>query len=242
MSGCVRPPRPPAVLTLLALVAGPAAVAGPLLAPLGEPPAWVSAPLPAQKLPPTRFEVVEIDGRSALRIAADRSYGNLVHQVPASAAAARMLRWRWRLDEAIADADLKTRAGDDAAVKVCALFDLPDERIPFVERQLMRMARLASGQRLPGATLCYVWAPLAAAGQVLPNAHTRRMRWMVLQGQGTPLGQWREERRDLRADFLRAFGGEAAEPPPLLAVLVGADADNTGGRGRAVLQALELDP
>ncbi len=227
---------------LLALVARPAAVAGPLLAPLGEAPAWVAAPLPAQKLPPTRFEITEVDGRSTLRVTADGSYGNLVHQVPAAAAAARMLRWRWRLEEAIAGADLKTRAGDDAAVKVCALFDLPDERIPFVERQLMRVARLASGQRLPGATLCYVWAPLVAAGQVLPNAHTRRMRWIVLQGQGAPLGQWREERRDLRADFLRAFGDEATEPPPLLAVLVGADADNTAGRGRAVLQALELEP
>jgi hypothetical protein len=104
------------------------------------------------------------------------------------------------------------------------------------------VARLASGQRLPGATLCYVWAPLVPAGQVLPNAHTRRMRWIVLQGQGAPLGSWREERRDLRADFLRAFGDEATEPPPLVAVLVGADADNTGGRGRAVLQALELAP
>jgi hypothetical protein len=227
---------------LLALASGLAAQPAPLLAPLGEPPAWAAAPLPAQKLPPTRFELVELEGVRSLRIVAEGSYGNLVHQVSPAAAQSRTLRWRWRLDEAIAGADLKTRAGDDAAVKVCALFDLPDERIPFVERQLMRVARLASGQRLPGATLCYVWAPLAAAGQVLPNAHTRRMRWMVLQGQGAPLGSWREERRDLRADVLRAFGDEAAEPPPLLAVLVGADADNTGGRGQAVLQALELLP
>jgi len=237
----LRPGRAFAVVPL-ALASGLAARAEPLLAPLGEPSAWAAAPLPAQKLPPTRFEVVDLEGVRSLRIVAEGSYGNLVHQVPPAAATAGTLRWRWRLEEPIAGADLKTRAGDDAAVKVCALFDLPDERIPFVERQLMRVARLASGQRLPGATLCYVWAPLAAAGQVLPNAHTRRMRWIVLQGQGAPLGSWREERRDLRADFLRAFGDEAAEPPPLVAVLVGADADNTGGRGRAVLQALELAP
>jgi len=237
----LRPGRAFAAM-LLALASGLAAQPAPLLAPLGEPPAWAAAPLPAQKLPPTRFELVELEGVRSLRIVTEGSYGNLVHQVSPAAAQSRTLRWRWRLDEAIAGADLKTRAGDDAAVKVCALFDLPDERIPFVERQLMRVARLASGQRLPGATLCYVWAPLAAAGQVLPNAHTRRMRWMVLQGQGAPLGSWREERRDLRADVLRAFGDEAAEPPPLLAVLVGADADNTGGRGQAVLQALELLP
>jgi hypothetical protein len=191
------------------------------------------------------------------------SYGNLVHAVQAmqvvqgAGAQARTIAWRWRLDRAIERADLLTKAGDDAALKVCALFDMPAERVPFVERQLLRVARAASGQALPAATLCYVWAPLAstgaggaggaevasrASGVVLPNAHTRRMRWMVLRGAESPLGAWQVEQRDLRADFLRAFGDETATVPPLVAVLVGADADNTGGHGLGWLQDLTLRP
>jgi hypothetical protein len=77
---------------------------------------------------------------------------------------------------------------------------------------------------------------------VLPNAHTRRMRWMVLRGAESPLGAWQVEQRDLRADFLRAFGDETATLPPLVAVLVGADADNTGGHGLGWLQDLTLRP
>jgi hypothetical protein len=42
--------------------------------------------------------------------------------------------------------------------------------------------------------------------------------------------QWQAERQDLAADFLRAFGSESATVPPLLALAVGADGDNTGGR------------
>ena len=216
----------------------------------------------------------EVDGRPAWRVESPASYGNRVHAVQVAAAQARTVTWRWRLDRAIERADLLTKAGDDAALKVCLLFDMPAERVPFVERQLLRVARAASGQALPAATLCYVWAPLfpagiaAAAGggamvsspvtaplsapvgavpaghigAVLPNAHTRRMRWMVLRGGESPLGTWQMEQRDLRADFLRAFGDETSTVPPLVAVLVGADADNTGGHGLGWLQDLTLRP
>lgn len=212
------------------------------LAPWQDTKAWVAAPLPAQKLPPTRFEAVQVDGDPALRIRASGSYGNLVHAMSPPAVPAGRLRWRWRLDAAIDGADLRTKAGDDAALKVCALFDMPLERVPFVERQLLRVARSVSGQELPAATVCYVWAPLAPAGALIPNAHSARMRWIVLQGQGSGPGAWREESRDLAADFLRAFGDETTAVPPLAALLVGADADNTGGSGGGVVQALQWQP
>ena len=63
---------------------------------------------------------------------------------------------------------------------------------------------------------------------------------MGAAGPGVPLGEWRSEQRDLRADFLRAFGDEAGELPRIRAVLVGADADNSGGRGLAHVAGLVL--
>ncbi len=229
-----------AALALLPAMAG--AQTASRLAPWEDTKAWVAAPLPAQKLPPTRFEPVQVDGDTALRIRASGSYGNLVHAMSPPAVPAGRLRWRWRLDAAIDGADLRTKAGDDAALKVCALFDMPLDRVPFVERQLLRVARSVSGQELPAATVCYVWAPLASPGAVIPNAHSRRMRWIVLQGQGSGTGAWREESRDLAADFLRAFGDETTAVPPLAAVLVGADADNTGGSGGGIVQGLQWQP
>jgi hypothetical protein len=68
------------------------------------------------------------------------------------------------------------------------------------------------------------------------------MRWKILRGIGSPLATWQTERRDLRADFLEAFGDEVTQMPPLSAVLVGADADNTGGRGEARIVDLVLRP
>lgn len=205
------------------------------------PPApWRQVAVPAQKMPRTLFEAVDLDGARVLKVEATASYGNLVHAWPLDAAGVQALSWRWRVDRAVAGADLRHQAGDDAAVKVCVMFDHALDRVPFIERQLLRIARAKSGEPLPAATLCYVWAPELPAGTVLPNAYTNRMRWIVLQGTGAPLGAWRSEQRDLRADFLRAFGDEASDLPRLTAVLVGADADNTGAHGLAYLANLGL--
>ena len=74
-----------ATLVLLALVTqAPAQAESPLITPFpasGDmlPAPWHLAGLPHQKKPFTRFSLVDIDGRRALRVQADESYGNLVH-------------------------------------------------------------------------------------------------------------------------------------------------------------------
>lgn len=232
----------PLVLSTAAALASGAAAAAELLTPLAagtgeQPPApWAYAGLPAQKPPPTRYKLRELEGRRALHVEAEGSYGNLVH--PLAGVAAGALSWRWRVDTPLPAADLRSKAGDDAALKVCALFDLPRERVPFVERQLLRLAESRFGEPLPNATLCYVWDASWPRGSVVPNAYTRRVRFITLGG--AP-GTWLVERQDLAADFLRAFGDESREVPLLRAVLVGADADNTGGRSVGWVDALRLE-
>jgi hypothetical protein len=207
-----------------------------------EPGAWTPALLPRQTLPRTRFTAVDLDGVRALRIEAQGSYGNLLHELPADARTARQLSWRWRVERFADGTDLRRKAGDDTAAKVCLMFDMPLDQVPFLERQALRMARAAAGERLPAATLCYVWDANLPPQTVLPNAYTRRLRWIVLQGAGGPLARWQVERRDVAADFIAAFGDETRELPPLRAVLVGADADNTGSRSVAHVADLELLP
>ncbi len=227
------------------LLAAGAALAQPSLAPLDGPgaapaPPWREVLLPKQTLPRTGFAIVELAGQRVLRIESPGSYGNLVHELALPAGAAPVLSWRWRLDRPIEGAALQRKGGDDAALKLCVLMDASLDTMPFVERQQLRLARLLSGEALPSATLCYVWDRSLPAGSMLPNAYTRRVRWLVLQGRDSPLGAWREERRELRTDVLHAFGDELAELPRVTAVLVGADADNSGGHGLGFVSGLAL--
>lgn len=221
----------------------PCLAAGPTVAPLAGspgslPPApWVFAGLPGQTLPVTRLVLEQHDIGTVLRVQAAASYGNLVHalkDVPAG-----WLSWRWRVDQALASPDLRSREGDDVALKVCALFDMPRSAVPFVERQLLRLAESRTGRSLPTATLCYVWDPSWPEGTVVPNAYSRRVRYITL---GTKVGAWQAVRRDLAADFVRAFGEETSSVPKVLAIALGADADNTRGESLGFIADLKFTP
>lgn len=227
------------VAWLLAALAAPAwaqADLVPIVGATGEnpPPPWVYAGLPAQKPPATRYAIETTSGVRALRIEADRSYGNLLHPLPGTAAG--LLTWRWKVDKPLSGANLKTKAGDDAALKVCALFDMPRERVPFIERQVLMLAESRLGESLPSATVCYVWDPTLPPDTLVPNAHSRRLRFITVGG---ALGAWADQRRDLAQDFLRAFGEESANVPPLRGIAVGADADNTGSSSLAWISELQ---
>ena len=228
---------------LAGVLAGALAAAG--VAPLVQggsiPPPWRVVTLPQQAVPVTRYSAETVDGREALRIQTQGSYGNLVHELP-SAAAPKRLSWAWRLQEPNPAVDLRVKTGDDAAVKVCMSFDMALDRVPFMERQLLRVARARSGQNLPAATLCWVWAAAEARGALLPNVYSRRVRFIVLRNREDALATWFEESRDVAADFRRAFGEESAEPPPVRALIVAGDGDNTGGASLAHVSGLRVEP
>jgi hypothetical protein len=200
---------------------------------------WQVVGLPRQTLPLTRYRVIERDGERLLEIDAQASYGTLVHDV-ADGVGARQLSWSWRVELDNPATDLRTKAADDHVAVVCALFDLPLAALPFVERQLLRVARLFSGRSLPAASLCYAWDARLPRDTVLMSPFTRRVRLMVLRGTGEPLQAWQHEARDLPSDFQRLFGDESAALPPLRAVVIAADADNTGGHSIAHLRELKL--
>lgn len=202
---------------------------------------WQISGLPHQQKPFTRF-TVERDGNEAvLRIEADRSYGNLVHRLAPTRDAHR-LSWRWKLDQPNPQADVRERSTEDEPLRVCALFDLPLERIPLVERGGLEMARDDHGRLPPGATVCYLWDGKLPPGTVVHSPFTDRIRFIVLRGPESAPGRWLPESRDLDADFRHAFGDESDQVPPLVGVAVGADADNTQAHTVAHVGAIQLAP
>ena len=207
----------------------------------GAPPSpWRFVGLPSQSKPKTQFRVIAQEGARVLEVKADESYGNLVHDLTGASSNARTLSWRWRIEQGNPAGDPNARSGDDHPLAVCAMFDVPLSALPFTERQVLRAARMSSGEDLATATLCYTWDERLASGTVLDSPFTRRVRNMVLRGTGEPLQQWRQEQRDLRADFLKLFGDESSTVPPLLSVAVSADSDNTHRHTLALLSDLVL--
>lgn len=205
------------------------------------PPApWHFTTLPRKTA--TRFEVITLDGQRVLKVQADGSYGLLEHRVQVPLTDATVLSWRWRVDSFVQGADLRTREGDDGAAKLCVFFDFPADRLPLSERMRLGLARRISGEEVPSEALCYVWDGKEPRGTLLVNAFTARMRMQVLQsGPAATPGAWLSERRNLLADYRRAFASEAGDATPdVAAVVVTADADNTQGHGLAYFGDLHL--
>ena len=197
---------------------------------------WRLVGLPKGKAPLAQIEVVKLGDDRVLKLATDKSYGTALHELkPVVLGLGSTLKWRWRLEQPIASADLTVKEGDDAPLKVCAMFDMPLDKLKFLERNLMRLARSVSGEKLPAATLCYVWDHKLAVGTELPNAYSPRLRFVVLDSGDQKLGQWVLHERDLAADLKQAFGHEFATPPPLIAIVIGADSDNTQSSSLAYL-------
>lgn len=205
------------------------------------PPAWQIITLP--KIPRhTRYSLVHIDGRVVVKAEASASYANVVHALDMDVSATPVLHFAWRADRFPENSDLRTRQGDDLAAKVCVLFDVPLERLAFIDRVRIELGRRLFDPKLPSATVCYVWDRQMATGTWLPNAYTNRVRYLVLRSAAAgEQGRWFDERRDLRRDFTQAFGKEGGDRLPLVAAIAFAtDADNTGGSALAYYGDIEL--
>jgi hypothetical protein len=232
---------------VLAAALPPALAEVPTLQPFGAAGGAPAAPwhvvgLPQQTKPYTQFTVVELEGKRALKVESQEAYGNLVHPLEYSTTGAH-LAWQWRVEQPIETADLRTKSGDDNAIKVCVFFDLALDRIPFGERQLLRFARSKSVDPVPAATVCYVWDSHLPAGTALDNAFTRRIRTIVVRSGRERLNQWVAERRDVVADFLKLFGTESDNAvPTVIGIAVGADSDNTHTHSLAYVSGLTLEP
>ena len=76
----------------------------------------------------------------------------------------------------------------------------------------------------------YVWDSQADVESLVVNKRSDRIRKIVLESGPAHLGQWRNYRRDIRADYRRAFG---EDPGALIGVAVMTDSDNTQSRAEA---------
>jgi hypothetical protein len=185
----------------------------------------------------TRYRSVELEGQRVLEASADRSVSGLMHAVDVDPVAYPILEWRWRVDAPIAGSDVADRYADDAPARIVLAFDGDKSALPLKEQMFFERVKLLAGHDMPYATLMYVWCSSQDREAVVPNAHTTRVRKIVVESGPQGAAQWRVYRRDIVADYERAYG---RKPGRLLAVGVLTDADNTGQTVRSLYGDVKL--
>jgi hypothetical protein len=191
----------------------------------------------------TAWQTFELPGKQKTRYVAQQADGRWIVHAQAQASASmyrRTLRiepeqlgtvaFSWKVGALNAEADVRHSDTEDAVVRVVLAFDGDHDRLSPRNRMMFDLMHGLTGESPPYATLMYVWDPRAELDAVVVNPRTDRIRKIVLESGAGHLGQWREYRRDIRADFRRAFG---EDPGPLIGVALMTDADNTRNRAEA---------
>ncbi|MCL4747733.1 MAG: DUF3047 domain-containing protein [Burkholderiaceae bacterium] len=185
----------------------------------------------------TSYRIVRDAGIPVLAASASGSASGLMARVAVDPRERPVLRWRWRADALVADADNGDGSREDAPLRVVLAFDGDKTRLPMRDQMFFERVKLLSGNELPYATLMYIWGNRRPVGTVLENPHSARIRKMVVDSGPGELRRWRMHRRNIVDDYRRAFG---TEPGRLIGVAVLTDTDNTGADVSGAYGDIEL--
>lgn len=177
---------------------------------------------------PNQFAFVLDQGKTVLKVDSNNSAGSLALPVALlGGQTSNTLQWRWKVDRILDKADMDEKMADDHSARVYVFFDVPLDSLSLADRTKIKLARSISGVDVPTAALCYVWDNKHRVGYTAWSPFTQRLRKVVLQSGPSGIGQWRNETRDVAADFKEAFGFDA---PAVTGISVGNDTDNTDDR------------
>ena len=150
-----------------------------------------------------------------------------------------VLQFEWQVANLIEGADMTQRETEDSPVRVVLAFDGDRKQFSARNAMLSDLTRAITGEDMPYAMLMYVWSNDLPAGSVITNPRTDRIRKIVVESGPQRLRQWLRYERDIRADFVQAFG----EPPGRLqSIAIMTDTDNTKGRTQAWYGTMRLAP
>lgn len=183
---------------------------------------WLHQEFPGKRA--SQYRYVRLDGRDAVAVHAVSSASMMRRTQRVEADDLGQLHFSWKVPALIPGADLTQRDRSDSPVRIVLAFEGDRSRFSAKDAMLSELAHALTGEPMPYATLMYVWGNTRAPGTVVENPRTGRIRKMVLESGPARLGRWLDYERDIRADFIQAFG----EPPgALLAVGIMTDTDNT---------------
>lgn len=221
LAGCAAPP--PANPLAESDWARASLVAG---APPGE--VWTHQVFGNRK--PTRYQPVRHEGRTAVHAHSESGNSTVRLRLGLPEPASGTVAFSWYVTALNPAFDLSERDTSDAVARVILTFEGDRSQLGRRDHMLSDLAQLVTGEAMPYATLMYVWDPRLPVGSVVYNAHTRRIRKLVVESGPERLGRWLDYERDIAADFRQAFG-EA--PGRLTGIGIMTDANNTESSAQA---------
>lgn len=173
----------------------------------------------------TEYVLVEVGGTTVVKAIANASASGLRHAVSVDLSSMPWLHWRWKIPQVIEGANNSESQVQDSPARVIVTFEGGRDQLPPEEQINYDLALAMTGNRMPYATLMYIWENRLPEGTIITHHMTSRVKMVVAGGGTRDLNVWHGERHNVLADYRRAFGGD---PPRVASVGIMSDSDNTG--------------
>lgn len=158
----------------------------------------------------TLYQAGNKDGLPCIEATSSASASGLFHEISYDPEVSPLLTWQWQIDHVLTKGDATQKSGDDYAARVYVVFPGP-----FFWRT---------------RALNYIWDARLPKDTILANAYTANAMMVVVESGPENAGRWITEERNIKNDFIKAFG----EPPPKVgAIAIMTDTDDTGESARA---------
>jgi hypothetical protein len=158
----------------------------------------------------TQYTVSKKDGQLCIAAVSQASASGLFYEIKVDSNTMPILSWQWWVDDVLVKGDATKKSGDDYAARVYVVFPSA-----FFWRT---------------KALNYIWDNKLPKGTFIANAYTKNAMMVVVESGFEHTGKWITEERNIREDFISAFG----ENPPLVgAIAIMTDTDDTGETAKA---------
>ena len=166
----------------------------------------------------TAYQPVQDGSIQVIEAQCDNSASGQIWRDRIDLKATPFLAWRWKIESLYAGVNERTKAGDDFPARVYAV----------------RGGGLAWWR---SKALVYVWSNGEQGLEDWPEPYTDSAHVVVVRAGGNGVGEWQQERRDMRADFKQFFGLDLQS---LDGVALMTDCDDHHGKSRALYGDLRL--
>lgn len=173
----------------------------------------------------TDYTLVYEDGIAVIKAVSQAGASGLIRKIQIDPTVFPLIEWRWKVSNIIKKSDVTRKARDDYPARIFVNFVYDPSQLSFFERARYNAAKMIYGEYPPTGALNYIWVNQAALGSITPSQLTDRAMMIAVESGKDKIGQWVTYRRNLLADYRRAFG---SEPPMISGIAIMTDTDGTG--------------
>ncbi|MDC8771561.1 DUF3047 domain-containing protein [Roseateles albus] len=189
---------------------------------------WSAKELPGKRV--TQYSLAKRGGQDCVLAQAAESVSLWRRALKIEPEQLEAVQFDWWIHTLDARSSVQEADTDDAPARLLLGFAGDEGSLSLRNRMQFELVQTLTGEAPPFATLMYVWDAHAAPETVLISTRSDRVRKIVVGSGEGGRGTWQRLRRNVRADYMKAFG---EEPGRLTSMAMMTDGDNTRSRAEA---------